>query len=267
MSTASPRHRRVPSHPVPSAGARPDPGGVAGLSPPDPAPGSPDDGGPPGGGRGGLLTRIDALADLAGRRRGLILTSSGTLAEGEVRSIARVAGLSGTRPRGEVALLAALAIGVGLLRVRGARLEPTGLHPAWRHLNAGLQAGIVYAAWCHRVPWPPLLGRAPAVGQLHLARLDVLRFLLGLPAGVDVRLPALSRTVAELAGLPPGPPPVTLTTAGFLEPLAALGAADLDPPPPARPRTLRLRAGAGTVIGSALIAAGEDVLLPPDPAS
>jgi hypothetical protein len=240
----------VPSCPSTPAGPPPEPGG-----------------GPPGGGRGGLLTRIDAIADLAGRRRGLVLTASGTLTDGEVRAVARVAGLAGVRPRGEVALLAALAVGVGLLRVRGARLEPTELHPAWRRLNTRLQAGIVYAAWCHRVPWPPLLGNDPAVDRLHLARLDVLRFLLSLPAGVDVRVAALSRALAELAALPPGAPPVSLTTAGFLEPLAALGAADLDPAPPARPRTLRLGTSAGTVIGSALIAAGEDVLLPPSAAN
>jgi hypothetical protein len=41
--------------------------------------------------------------------------------------------------------------------------------------------------------------------------------------------------------------------------LVALGVADLDPSPPQPPRYLRLTARAQTVIGSALVAVGEEM--------
>jgi hypothetical protein len=44
--------------------------------------------------------------------------------------------------------------GVGLLRVRGDRLEATSLRHAWAQIDEGLRAGLTFAAWCHGVPWP-----------------------------------------------------------------------------------------------------------------
>jgi hypothetical protein len=56
-----------------------------------------------------------------------------------------------------VEFLRLLAQAVGLLRVRGSRVEATALCTPWRRLEAGLRAGLVYAAWCQQVTltgWP-----------------------------------------------------------------------------------------------------------------
>src|SRR5262245_65175050 len=98
---------------------------------------------------GTLLDRLDALVALAARRRGLVLTPAGALARGEVRSVARCAGLPPSAT-GEVGLLAALAVAVGLLRVRGARMEATRLPALWAALAEQPRAGLVYAAWGRR---------------------------------------------------------------------------------------------------------------------
>jgi hypothetical protein len=160
-----------------------------------------------------------------------------------------------------------VAEGVGLLRVRGDRLEATSLRGAWAQIDQGLRAGLVYAAWCHRVPWPLFLRGGPEVETLVAGRLWVLRLLLGLPAGVDVGLTGLVETVANGLELDPSDWLRRAVVAAFLEPLVALGVADLRPPPPHPGASLRLGPRAATVVGSALVAAGEEVSLASTPAN
>jgi hypothetical protein len=222
---------------------------------------------------GALLDRLEALVALAGRRRGLALMPSGALAGAEVRAIAATAGLP-AGAAGEVALLTAVAVAVGLLRVRGQRLEVTSLRAPWSRIDRRLRAGIVYASWCHRMPWPSVLGPDPAVAALHARRLPILRLLHGLPAAVDVDVAELAVAAAPPpagqadpgAATPTGDRPAQTAArfaAAFLAPLAALGVAELHPPPPATPSRLRLAADARTVVAAALLAAGEDVPTPP----
>jgi hypothetical protein len=243
---------------------------------------------------GALLDRLDVIVDLAGRRRGLALMQTGALAGAEVQTVATVTGLpispASAARAGEVALLAAVGVAVGLLRVRGQRLEATGLRDPWSGISPGLRAGIVYAAWCHRMPWASVLGADPAVEALHEHRLPALRVLHLLPAAVDVDVPALA------ASLDPSRSP-DKDKGGSLggsderagggggsgrgegggrgegwegdaggdggdergQRLAALGVAELDPPAPATPTVLRLSPVAQTVVAAALLAAGEDV--------
>jgi hypothetical protein len=52
--------------------------------------------------------------------------------------------------RDAVELLRAAAEGVGLLRVRGDRLEATSLRHAWAQIDETLRAGLTYAAWCQQ---------------------------------------------------------------------------------------------------------------------
>ena len=67
--------------------------------------------------------------------------------------------------REAVELLRAVAEGVGLLRVRGDRLEATSLRHAWAQIDLGLRAGLVFAAWCQQVT---LTGYPGALeGSLH----------------------------------------------------------------------------------------------------
>ena len=111
----------------------------------------------------GLLARLDALVELAADRHGLALLPGGRLAAAEARVVARAIGLAPTRgptargpggtglaQRDAVELLRAVAEGVGLLRVRGDRLEATSLRGAWAQIDQGLRAGLVYAAWCQQ---------------------------------------------------------------------------------------------------------------------
>jgi hypothetical protein len=110
----------------------------------------------------GLLARLDALVALIADRHGLALLSDGRLAAAEARVAIRATGLtppggSGVRAstvtqREAVELLRAVAEGVGLLRVRGDRLEATSLRHAWSKIDETLRAGLTFAAWCHRVP-------------------------------------------------------------------------------------------------------------------
>jgi hypothetical protein len=113
----------------------------------------------------GLLARLDALVELAADRHGLALLPGGRLAAAEARVAARAAGLAspreptgqrpGTTQRDAVELLRAVAEGVGLLRVRGDRLEATSLRHAWSQIDESLRAGLTYAAWCQQ---PTLTG-------------------------------------------------------------------------------------------------------------
>ena len=114
----------------------------------------------------GLLARLDALVELAADRHGLALLPGGRLAAAESRVAARAAGISSARgsttrgsvpaQRDAVELLRAVAEGVGLLRVRGDRLEATSLRHAWAQIDPGLRAGLVYAAWCQQVTFTGL---------------------------------------------------------------------------------------------------------------
>ena len=224
----------------------------------------------------GLLARLDALVELAAERHGLALLPGGRLAAAESRVAAPAAGISSARgsPRGSalaqrdaVELLRAVAEGVGLLRARGDRLEATSLRYAWARIDQGLRAGLVYAAWCHRVPWPVFLQGGPGVEVLVGGRLWVLRLLLGLPAGVEVGLQGLVETVASGLELDLDDWLPRAIAAAFLDPLVALGVADIRPPPPHPGASLRLGPRAATVIGSALVAAGEEVSLTATPAN
>jgi hypothetical protein len=98
-------------------------------------------------------------------------------------------------------------------------------------------------------------------------RLWVLRLLFGLPAGVEVGVAGLTATVAGGLGLEAGEGLDRAVAAAFLDPLVALGVAALDPPPPHPAASLRLLPKASTVIGSALVAAGEEVPLASTPAN
>jgi hypothetical protein len=140
----------------------------------------------------GLLARLDALVELVADRHGLALVPGGPsggvsgglpgsrLAAAEARVAARAIGLA--QPRGPgarspavtqrdaVELLRAVAEGVGLLRVRGDRLEATSLRHAWSQIDRGLRSGLVYAAWRQQATLTGCLsvaGRArpPAVPQ------------------------------------------------------------------------------------------------------
>ena len=113
----------------------------------------------------GLLARLDAVVDLAADRHGLALLPGGRLAAAEARVAARAAGIGSAKSaaargssmaqRDAVDLLRAVAEGVGLLRVRGDRLEATSLRHAWAQIDETLRAGLVYAAWCQQ---PTLTG-------------------------------------------------------------------------------------------------------------
>jgi hypothetical protein len=215
---------------------------------------------------GGLLTRLDILVNLVADRRGLALDLQGRLAAAEGRLLAEALELDrspGPAPRdlAAVELLRGIAEAIGLLRDRGDRVEATTLRHPWAQLDPDLRAGLVYAAWCHRVPWAEMLGDVPEphVRKLRDARTSVLRLLFDLPAGVEVHLAAFAATVADRAGLPDERWLNHTVAAVFLDPLVALGAADVAPPHPEPPGRCRLGPAARTIIGSALIAAGEDV--------
>ncbi|MFL6294607.1 MAG: hypothetical protein ACJ75M_01930, partial [Actinomycetes bacterium] len=105
----------------------------------------------------GLLARLDALVELAADRHGLALAAGGRLAAAAARAAARAAGLTSTArgptPRGPTARGSALALrdavellravgeGVGLLRVRGDRLEATSLRRACSQIDETLPPG------------------------------------------------------------------------------------------------------------------------------
>jgi hypothetical protein len=98
-----------------------------------------------------LLARLDALVELTADRHGLALLPDGRLVAAE----ARVAGFAPpgrpgrgapTTQREAVELLRAVAEGVGLLRVRGDRLEATSLR------NAGLRSTNPSVPALHLLP-------------------------------------------------------------------------------------------------------------------
>ena len=225
---------------------------------------------------------MDALVALVADRHGLALLPDGRLAAAEARVAAHAIGLAAPTPAGPagpggrgrtvverdaVELLRCVAEGVGLLRTRGDRREATSLRRAWSQIDEGLRAGLTFAAWCHRVPWPAFLHGGAGVEALVGGRLWVLRLLFGLPAGVEVGVAGLAATVAGGLGLEGGDWLDRAVTAAFLDPLVALGVATLDPPPPNPAASLRLLPRASTVIGSALVAAGEEVPLAATPAN
>jgi hypothetical protein len=131
----------------------------------------------------GLLARLDALVALVADRHGLALLPDGRLAAAEARVAVRATGLArlteaepAARPGGRgralverdaVELLRAVAEGVGLLRVRGDRLEATSLRHAWTQIDESLRAGLTYAAWCQQATltglpaWSVLQRRLP----------------------------------------------------------------------------------------------------------
>jgi hypothetical protein len=210
-----------------------------------------------------LLQRLDALTDLAHRCNGLLLAPDGSLTRADAAAAAHAAGLEPEdgRGRGALELLLLLGIAVGILRAEGLRVRAAPLHDAWRQLDDTLRAGLLFAAWCHRVPWPGLLGELELSGQLQARRVRALRLLHDLPSEVEVSVDAFAATVADHAGLRPGPPTRRCVVAAFLDPLAALGVAWLAPGSPAPPAELRLGRAARTVVGAALAAAGEPVQL------
>jgi hypothetical protein len=78
---------------------------------------------------------------------------------------------------------------------------------------------------------------------------------------VDVAVSSLVATIEEGLGLGPADRLALLVAAAFLDPLGALGAAELEPAAPSPPVRFRLTPRGRVVIGSALIAAGEEVSL------
>jgi hypothetical protein len=152
----------------------------------------------------GLLARLDALVALVADRHGLALLPNGRLAAAEARVAVRATGLalpggSGVRTaavtqREAVELLRAVAEGVGLLRVRGDRLEATSLRNAWSKIDETLRAGLTYAAWCQQVT---LTGLPTWRWKVRLARLPPFSIVLG----CAVNAPA---TLAVCLGEPNG---------------------------------------------------------------
>ena len=80
------------------------------------------------------------------------------------------------------------------------------------------------------MPWPVFL-HGPGVEALVGGRLWVLRLLLGLPAGVEIGLQGLVETVANGLELDLDDWLPRAVAAAFLDPLVALGVADIRPPP------------------------------------
>jgi hypothetical protein len=118
----------------------------------------------------GLLARLDALVELAADRHGLALAAGLTSTTRGPTPRGPAARGSALALRDAVELLRAVGEGVGLLRVRGDRLEATSLRHAWAQIDPGLRAGLVYAAWCQQATLTGCLsvaGRArpPAVPQ------------------------------------------------------------------------------------------------------
>jgi hypothetical protein len=215
--------------------------------------------------RGGLLGRLDTLTEYIQRRNGLQLAPDGVLTRAETASLAAATGLPDERANAETALLLTLGLAVGVLRADGLRVTVGQLHAAWQRLDDGLRAGLIYAAWCHRVAWPRILGDEGRSERLQQHRDWVLRRLHGLPVLVDVGLPGLVQVVAEHTGLPDDHMTARHLSAAFLDPLVGLGVAELDPPAPVLPHHVRLGLGAPVVISSALVACGEELPLSSGP--
>jgi hypothetical protein len=94
----------------------------------------------------GLLARLDTLVELVTDRHGLALLPDSRLAAAEARVAAQAAELAAPRgnrsrrlapaPPQREAVELLRAEGVGLLRVRGDRLEATSLRHAWAQIDA-----------------------------------------------------------------------------------------------------------------------------------
>jgi len=94
----------------------------------------------------GLLARLDTLVELVADRHGLALLPDSRLAAAEARVAAQAAELAAPRgnrsrrlapaPPQREAVDLLRAEGVGLLRVRGDRLEATSLRHAWAQIDA-----------------------------------------------------------------------------------------------------------------------------------
>jgi hypothetical protein len=219
--------------------------------------------------QGHLLTRLEVLVSLAVDHDGLALDRQGQLVTADAQLVADALALGDApqptpRELAAIELLRGLAQAIGLLRDRGERLEATTLRHPWRQLDPELRAGLVYAAWCTRMPWAHMLGDTddPLVHGLSEARVGVLRLLFDLGGQAEVDLADFTAALVERLGLPDGEPLARAVAAVFLDPLVALGVAEMDPPSASVPRSLRLDPRARHIIGSALVATGQD--LPPD---
>jgi hypothetical protein len=117
----------------------------------------------------GLLARLDALVELAADRHGLALAAGLTSTTRGPTPRGPAARGSALALRDAVELLRAVGEGVGLLRVRGDRLEATSLRHAWAQIDPGLRAGLVYAAWCQQATLTGCLAElVAAAGEDHL---------------------------------------------------------------------------------------------------
>jgi hypothetical protein len=159
----------------------------------------------------GLLARLDALVELVVDRHGLALLPAGRLAAAEARVAAWVAGLAapreptaraaGVTQREAVELLRAVAEGVGLLRVRGDRLEATSLRNAWAQVDESPRAGLTLAAWCHGVHWSRWSRRScPCRIGVPVATADLRR--RGRVGALDLKLPQTSWSEPGSRGCP-----------------------------------------------------------------
>jgi hypothetical protein len=99
------------------------------------------------------------------RAAGLTPTTRGT-SSGGASAAPGPAAAPALAQRDAVELLRAVGEGVGLLRVRGDRLEATSLRHAWAQIDRGLRAGLVYAAWCQQVTLTGLLAPVEAASCL-----------------------------------------------------------------------------------------------------
>ena len=198
----------------------------------------------------GLLARLDALVELAADRHGLALLPGGRLAAAESQVAARAAGVSSARgsttrgsamaQRDAVELLRAVAEGVGLLRVRGDRLEATSLRHAWAQIDEACGPASSTPPGATACPGPCSSTAAPGSRSSSADASGSSRLLLGLPAGVEVGLQGLVETVASGLELDLDDWLPRAIAAAFLDPLVALGVADIRPPPPHPGASLRL---------------------------
>ncbi len=214
--------------------------------------------------QGHLLTRLEVFVSLTVDRGGLALDRQGRLVAADAQLVADALALGDApqptpRELAAIELLRGLAEAVGLLRDRGERLEATTLRYPWRQLDPDLRAGLVYAAWCTRIPWTHLLGdtAAPVVQGLSDARTGVLRLLFELRDQAEVDLADFTAALVDRLGLPDGEPLVRAVAAVFLDPLVALGVAEIDQPSPSLPQSMRLESRARDIIGAALVATGQ----------
>lgn len=208
-----------------------------------------------------LLTALDVLVDHANRRAGLALDADDRLVRGEALVLARLL-------PGDAALTpdrcARLASAVGLLSAVDGRLVPTRLEQVWTELDTRTRAGLVYAAWCHRLPWSELGLSGSPVELLRERRMTVLHWLRAAPVGFELQVAPVSRLLSERLDLPPTELIARCLAVVFLQPLVDLDVAvfpssSLDQPVPGVPPTVRLCPDARAVVGTALVVGGADI--------